>query len=184
MNTILMTGSSTAKGGFIASKLTEAGYQIYGVGQGGPDHNLDFRYLSTPNIDRCFSLAEREFGCPVRHLVLNARIDTALNPIDLDPVADIAPALYCNLFSVLAFSVQFIKHQEKYFNLGDDLDRKIVVITQDDKTDLIKCVVNTAIAGLETYLDVTSIIPIDITIVKSGKTREATAKKVLAAFKV
>jgi hypothetical protein len=183
MNTVLMTGASTAKGGFVAAKLVDAGYDVFRVGQGGPDHNLDFRYLSTQNINRCFDLAEKKFGRPVRHLVLNARVDTTQDPIRIDPVTDIAPALYCNLFSIVAFSIQFIKHQYKYLNFDDNEHRKIIIITQEDKADLIKSVVNPALQGLATYVEFNSPLPVEVMIVKSGKTREATTKKVLAAFK-
>lgn len=111
MNRILMTGCSRSVGQYIADELREQGHQVFGVGLGGPDFELDFSYNYTQLeevVREVFDKAAVDLNGPVDILIHNAAI-THIDFMENHTLDDFDDVMNVNLKMPFALTREFVR---------------------------------------------------------------------------
>jgi hypothetical protein len=188
MSLILMTGTSTSKGGYYAKCLEDEGHTVYKVGKGGPDLNLDFRFTSQGDIERIFKKCKLEHGDFPEHLILNADMDLDKGIFEVLPFVEVAQLLHCNFLANVAIVAEFLKHRKKLANKGDRTPVQIIATSKKREKPSV-WYTSTVVANYAFLSGVHSEVMGDLNLVPTvfiieDKTeREAIAKGLVKTFK-
>lgn len=108
--TILMTGCSEGTGAYAAAVLKERGHRLFGVGKGGPDVNLDFRFAGPNDVARVYQRFAQETGEAVPDVVIsNAAMGASRENSERDPHQDWEHILRVNLTLPYLFAQHLVR---------------------------------------------------------------------------
>lgn len=129
-----MTGAAGPTGGFVAASLEEAGHTVFKVGKGGPDHHMDFRSLSYPDVCRAFDVFRHRVGVFPDVLILNTRLKGEKDFQGLHPEVDLPSAFYVEVVADYMFSRRFISEWEQTFEEEKHARPLVVSLIREKET--------------------------------------------------
>lgn len=128
MSVIMMLGASSDKGGFVAKGLEDQGNKVFKVGKGGPDFNLDLKFVTEDAVRQAFRVCLDRMKEYPKHLVLNTFKGSDTESLDLG-LGETGASFYINVLGPMCFALEFLRLHKKHYvrTEPNDVPRIIVV---------------------------------------------------------